>query len=83
MHCLVSNDHDSSLVVQNNIGLKNSVIPSLQLSKLNNKNKRKKIERRRITKNIKQKYIFLSIFHLMAMGSCLFQKFGTELKIVL
>ena len=83
MYCLVSSDPDSSLVAQSNIGLKHSVIPSLQLSKLSNKNKLKKIERHRITKNIKQNYICLSIFHLTVMGSRLFQKFGAEQKIVL
>ena len=67
IHCLVLNDFNSNLVAQNNIGLKHSAVPSLQVSKINNKNKLKKIKRYlKIPKNIKQNYIFLIIFYLTA-----------------
>ena len=56
------------MVAQNNIGLKHSAVPSLQVSKLNSKNELKKTERylKRISKNIKLNYIFVSIFYLTA-----------------
>ena len=67
IHCLVLNDFNSNLVAQNNIGLKHSAVPSLQVSKINNKNELKKIKRYlKIPKNIKQNYIFLIIFYLTA-----------------
>ena len=54
------------MAAQNNIGLKHSAVPSLQVSKLNSKNELKKTERylKRISKNIKLNYIFVSIFYI-------------------